>query len=187
MKKTHYDLNLQLFAEDTNQQGDPNQGNPNPDEPKTIEALTKALKEQRENSVSREQYNKVLEQNNDLTKAIIEGKTIHADNEDDEKPADLKALAKDIFQDGLSNLEIAKRELKYRDEVIKQTGKDPFAPNHAEMTANDSDRAEAVAEVMQSCINDCGGNPEVYNALFAQRIEKDSPQMVATLKRKGLI
>ena len=153
----------------------------------TIEALTKALKEQKENSVSKEEFERVQKEKEELTKAIIDGSGLLNQSNKETHEVPLKDLAKSVLEDGIGNLEYAKRALAYREEFMKKFGKDPFAPNHAEMTEHDSARAEAVAEIMADCIEAAQGSESVYNALFNDRVKEDSPQMLAHLKRKGLI
>lgn len=156
-------------------------------ESETIAALTKALQEQKANSVSKDEFEKIRKEKEELTKAIIDGSGLVQKQSNDEKEVPIMDLAKSILEDGISNLESAKRELKYREAYMKKFDKDPFAPNHAEMTENDSLKAAAVAEIMQECIEEANGSSAVYTALFNERIKDDSPQMLAALKRKGLI
>ena len=179
-----FKLNLQLFGDD-----DPTP-NPNPEEqPKGTESesiieMAKAMKELKENSVSKSEYEKVVQEKRELTKAIIDGSVIRANDMNNEKEPDLKELGNSIFEDGLSNLEMVKRELKYREAFMKKFNKDPFAPNNANMTAFDQERAAAVADVMQECVNECEDNPNLFTALLNERIKEDSPQMVAALAKR---
>lgn len=153
---------------------------------KTVAELTKAYKELQENSVSKEQYNELAKVNSDLVRSVIDGGSISGAKSEPEETPDIKELAKATFEEGIGNLEYAKRSLKLREAYIKKFEKDPFAPNHAEMTQNDINRAEAVAEVMQECIEESGGSESVYTALFNERINADSPQMKAALSKRGI-
>lgn len=154
----------------------------------TIGELAKALKEQKENSVSKEQYEKLEKKNSELMKAIIDGSSIGNKSESSVEPADLNKLAKEIFEGGIGNLEFAKRSLKFREEYMKKTGKDPFAPNSSEkMTDEDADKAAEVARVMQECIDEADGSEGLFNALLGERIKEDSPTMIGKLRKKGLI
>lgn len=154
----------------------------------TIGELAKALKEQKENSVSKEQYERLEKKNSELMKAIIDGSSIGNKSESSEEPVDLNKLAKDACEGGIGNLEYAKRSLKFREEYMKQTGKDPFAPNSSDkMTDEDVNKASEVAQLMQQCVDEADGSEAVYNALLAEKIKDDSPTMVSKLRKKGLI
>lgn len=153
----------------------------------TVAGLAKALKEQRENSVSKEEFAKLKEENTELMKAIIDGSPVGSKGDTTEKPADLRALAKDLCEGGIGNLEYAKRSLKFRDEYIKKYEKDPFAPNNDKMTQDDVEQAEKVATAMKECIEQADGSETMFNALLTERIKNDSPQMVAMLKKKGFL
>ena len=121
-------------------------------------------------------------------KAIIDGSSIGNKSESSEEPVDLRELAKGVCEGGIGNLEYAKRSLKFREEYMRQTGKDPFAPNSSEkMTEEDVKKASEVAELMQECVNEADGSEAIYNALFAEKIKEDSPAMVSKLRKKGLI
>ena len=159
-----------------------------PKEDPTISELAKALNEQRANSVSKEQYEALEKKNSELMKAIIDGSSIGNKSESSEEPVDLNKLAKEVFEGGIGNLEYAKRSLKFREEYMKQTGKDPFAPNSSEkMTEEDVKKASEVAELMQQCVDEADGSEAIYNALFAEKIKEDSPAMLGKLRKKGLI
>lgn len=164
---------------------------PNPEESgndsETIKKLTGALKEVRENSIPKSKYEEAQRTIEELTKAVIDGSGSNIQSNEEPKEIPLKELAKDLLEDGIGNLEYSERALKYRDAYIKKFDKDPFAPNHAEMTEYDSARAEAVAEVMRECIDEANGSESVFTALFTERIKEDSPQMIMALKKRGLI
>lgn len=160
---------------------------PAPKQDETVSSLAKALREQRENSVSKEDFAKLKEENAELMKAIIDGSQVGGKSETPEKPADLRTLAKELCEGGLGNLEYAKRELKFREEYMKKYERDPFAPNNDKMTQDDVEQADKVAKIMQECIDEADGSETMFNALFQERIKNDSPQVLTTLKRKGLI
>ena len=177
-----FKLNLQLFAEDEQKVEETPQ--PKEAESTTVKEMAQAITELKANTVSKSDYEKVLNENRELTKAIIDGSVVKVNDISNEKEADLKELGKSIFEDGLSNLEMVKRELKYREAFMKKFKKDPFAPNNDNMTQYDQERAAAIAEVMQECVNECEDNPNLFTALLNERIKDDSPQMVAALQRR---
>ena len=185
--KPRFRLNLQLFAEENPKPEEQPKPQPQPTEAnsESVQKMAEALKELKANSVSKNDYDKILNENRELTKAIIDGSSsfVKSNNEAEKKP-DIKQLAKDIFEDGLSNYELAKRELKFRDAYIEKFGKDPFAPNNPDMNSHDAEAASKVARIMQECINECKGEPHLYDALFNEKIKDDSPQLLASIEKR---
>ena len=86
-------------------------------------ALAKALKEARENSVSKEEYDRVVKEKEQLVSEIIngEGKAGNGQQTPPEE-ADIEALRTKLYgpkASELSNLEYAKTALELRNAVIK--------------------------------------------------------------------
>ena len=182
--KNYFPLNLQMFAEDEKEKKQPEEKKPEVEEAESAAKLAKALQEVKANSVSKSEYERLKKENHDLTKAIIEGTPREVSNKPEEKKPEIKELARACLEDGISNYEMAKRQLAYREAVIEQKGKDPFVPNKPNISQNDYERAEAVATAYKECITECEGNPEVFDALLASRIKNDDPVMLAAMQRK---
>ena len=176
-----FKLNLQMFGDEENPKVEDPQ--PKETESKSVKEMADAITELKKNTVSKSDYEKILNENRELTRAIIDGSVVKLNDTNNEKEPDLKELGKRIFEDGLSNLEMVKRELKYREAFMKKFNKDPFAPNTTNATAFDMDRAAAVADVMQECVNECEDNPNLFTAILNERIKEDSPQMIAALAK----
>ena len=177
------------------------QGNPKPEENKdkkpeeTNLDLAKALKELRENSVSKEDYEKLKEENKKLVDEVINGEG-GAGNGQATPPqdldADIKALREKLYgpkASELSNLEFCESTLKLREAVIKRDGIDPFLPHGANIKPTDLDtqRAQAVADVMAECIKEADGDSGVFTALLQARTNNDSQALTAHLKKVGAI
>lgn len=157
--------------------------------------LAKALKELRENSVSKDEYNKVVEENKKLVAEIINGEG-GAGNGQATPPenleADIKAYREKLYGpkcSELSNLEFCETTLKLREAIIKRDGIDPFLPRGANIKPTDYDtqRAQAVADVMTECIKEANGDSGVFTALLQAKTNNDSPALVAHLKKVGAI
>lgn len=156
-------------------------------------ALAKALKEARENSVSKEEYEKLQEENKRLVSEIINGEG-GAGNGQTITPeqADIKALREQLYgpkSSELSNLEFWKKTLELRSAVIAQEGYDPFLPYGEKIkpTAQDMEKANNVATVVQECINESNGDSEIFTALLQSKTNNDSPSFLAHLKSIGAL
>ena len=156
-------------------------------------ALAKALKEARENSVSKEEYEKLQEENKRLVSEIINGEG-GAGNGQTIAPeqADIKALREQLYgpkSSELSNLEFWKKTLELRSAVIAQEGYDPFLPYGEKIkpTAQDMEKANNVATVVQECIDESNGDSEIFTALLQSKTNNDSPSFLAHLKSIGAL
>ena len=155
--------------------------------------LAKALKEAKANSVSKEEYEKLQEENRRLIAEVINGEGGAGNGQpEDPKDADIDALKEKLFGpkcSELSNLEFCDTMLKLRDAVIKRDGIDPFLPHGVNIkpTDFDAERAQAVADVMSECIKEADGDSGVFTALLQSKINNDSQALTAHLKKIGAI
>ena len=162
-------------------------------EPSNVE-LAKALKELKENSVSKEDYDKVVEENKQLVAQVINGDGAGNGqaNAPEDLEGDIKALREKLYGpkcSELSNLEFCEATLKLREAIIKRDGMDPFVPRGANIKPTDYDaqRAQAVADVMAECIKEANGDSGVFTALLQAKTNNDSPALVAHLKKVGAL
>lgn len=162
-------------------------------EPSNVE-LAKAFKELKENSVSKEDYEKLEKENKELVAQIINGDGAGngQTNAPEDLDGDIKALREKLYGpkcSELSNLEFCESTLKLREAIIKRDGIDPFVPRGANIKPTDYDaqRAQAVADVMAECIKEANGDSGVFTALLQAKTNNDSPALVAHLKKVGAI
>ena len=129
--------------------------------------LLEEIKNLKNNSVSKEEYNKVIEKNKSLMKQIING--VGTRQETDE-PIDLQEVRKDIFErnDKLSNREFWKQVLTLRKERLEKEGVDVFCPrgNKTRYTREDIETANHLAETIQHIIEDSEENPALFTAIM---------------------
>ena len=136
------------------------------------------LKELKEKSVSKEEYDKVKAQYNALFSEVVEGKKSFKDEtEEIVKEPTMKELQNDLFSDKdkhFTNLEYAKKALKLREKVLEKQDYDIFAGHGSKFNPSSTDKesAQRVAQAMQWCVDNCDNNPENFNYLFNQRIRK---------------
>ena len=162
-----------------------------PEENSNLE-LAKALKEARENSVPKEKYEKLEQENKQLVSQIINGEGNVGNGQPTPEKVDIKALREELYGPkgaDLSNLDFWKKTLQLRNAVIEQEGYDPFLPHGAKIKPNEQDveRAEAVAKTVEKCIEDANGSSEVFTALLQAETANDSPSFLAHLKKIGAL
>lgn len=132
-----------------------------------------AIKEMKQNLVDRSAFDKLKSENKKLLDALVNGQQIETPKE--EKP-DVTELRKKLFnKDGnLSNLEYVDTALKLRNALIDAGERDPFLPygDRVTVTAEMYDKAQAVADGLQECVDFADGDSGIFTAQL-QRITKD--------------
>lgn len=136
--------------------------------------LIKAIKEIKKNSVSREQYEKLQEENKELLNSLINGGQVEM-IDTTTKPS-IEELRKELFskeavEKGMTNLEYVTKALALRNAIIESGGIDPFLPvgQGIEITKEDFESAEFMAQQYQECIDYAQGNSEVFTAELMRR------------------
>lgn len=170
---------------------DPKPSDPKPEASKSDSEIAKAYMELKKNSVSRDEYEKVVKEKDDIIKSVINGEGEGIGPGPQPKPkADIKALREDLYGpkcSELSNLEFCQKTLELRDAVIEQEGYDPFLPYGSKIkpSAEDVKAANNLATVMRECIKEAEGNSEVFTAILQSRTNNDSPVFLAKMRKAG--
>lgn len=118
-----------------------------------------AIQDLKANTVPKEQFSKLKEENAKLLKSLINGETLEGVTAP-EKP-DVEGLRKDLYNGiDLTNLDYVSKTLDLRDEIIANGGKDPFLPwgEKISPTQQDIEAAERVAKVLRECIDYAEGD-----------------------------
>lgn len=190
MKNESKKINLQFFAEEQAQEKQPEDTKKvdesahqaNKSQFNSAEEFQRAYRELQENSVPKSVVAEKDAQIADLTRAIIDGTSIPQGGEGGEQKPEIKELAKSMLEDGIGNLEFAKRTLEYRAAVIEKTGHDPFVALNSEDPDGDGEKASNVADVLKDCVEKSGGSDSVFTALLNEKL-KDTPLANATKGR----
>ena len=148
-----------------------------------------AIKEMKQNSVSREQYEKLKQENKELLDTLINGGQVNIQETAPKKS--IEEMRKELFSKeaadkGMSNLEFIERSLELRDAIIESGGTDPFLPigKGIELTRDDYEAAEFTATQFRECIDIANGNSEVFTAELMRRTVDNS--LPTANKTKGL-
>lgn len=151
-----------------------------------IEAINKI----RQNSVPREQYEKLQNENRELLDSLINGGKVEM-IDTTTKPS-IEQLRKDLFskeatEKGMSNLEFVEKSLALREAIIESGGIDPFLPvgKGVEITRDDVEAAEFTAQQFKECIDIAKGNSEIFtNELMRRTIDNSLPTAKKTNYRR---
>lgn len=153
----------------------------NETEQKTVEDgnnYIEAIRKMKENSVSREAFEKVKKENKQLLDALVQGKEIEIKKEE---KADIGQLRKELYNSDkqLSNLEYISKTLELRDALIERGERDPFLPygEKVPITADQIEKAEAVATVLKECVEFADGDSGIFSAELQRRTKDNMPRI----------
>ena len=139
-----------------------------------------AINELKQNSVSKEEYNKVVSEKNKYLKALIDGNQIA--EAQPKEPVDIEALSKDLNggSKDLTNLEYAQKSLELRDALIERDGVDIFVGRGSKLTPTDDDyeAAQRVADAFKQCIDVAQGDSEIFTRELMRITEDVAPHKI---------
>ena len=133
-----------------------------------------AIKELKEKSVDRSEYDKLRAENKKLIDAVVNGQpgqeeqvvVKHSKEQIDELRNDLFNSPKE-----LSNLEYVTKAMELREALMENGEPDPFLPVGKQIspTRDDLEGAEKVAQVYRECIDYAEGDSEVFTNELMRR------------------
>ena len=133
-----------------------------------------AIKELKEKSVDRSEYDKLRAENKKLIDAVVNGQpgqeeqavVKHSKEQIDELRNDLFNSPKE-----LSNLEYVTKAMELREALMENGEPDPFLPVGKQIspTRDDLEGAEKVAQVYRECIEYAEGDSEVFTNELMRR------------------
>lgn len=143
------------------------QPNPDKESEMTASEYISQINNLKENTVSREEYERIRNDNRELAKALINGTgaNIPGITKPEKKP-DLDDLRKKLFTKKSKNdLEYFTNLLALRDGVMADGQPDPFLPINREFraTAQDEADAERIATQIKEAIEYADGDPAVFS------------------------
>ena len=146
-----------------------------------------AIKEIKANSVSKQAYDKLREENKQLLDSLINGKEIELPKQ--KEPVDIDKIRSKLFDEDrpLSNLEYVSNALKLRDELLERGERDPFLPYGQNISPTDEDitKAERVATVMKECLEYADGDSELFTNELMRRTNDAMPAKSAEIARRN--
>ena len=122
------------------------------------------IKNLKENSVSKEDYNKLKADNKKLIDALANGTQVEGVVEPKVSAVEkIQNLRKELFgseSNSMNDLDMVSKMLELRKEIIDNGGTDPFLPkgHKVRITDNDKECANRVARVLTECVEDAEGS-----------------------------
>lgn len=134
------------------------------------------IEELKKNSVPTSDYNSVVEENKRLLKALVDGGQMANPNPESEKTSD--EIAKELCTPGITNLRYCQLALEHRKKCLEEGKKDPFVPDGLDFKQglrSDAEDAQEVADMLEACIEQADGNPDMFTSLFQAHV-RDLPR-----------
>lgn len=131
-----------------------------------------AIKELKQNSVSRDEYLKLKQENKQLLNSLVTGETINAPAQETKvSTEELRAKYDKLSLGNASNLEYWQTVLDLRDRDIEEGRMDPFLPHGHNYTIqqSDVDTANKVATIVRECIEYADGDSAVFTNELQRR------------------
>ena len=131
-----------------------------------------AIKEMKANTVSKEAYVKLQQENKQLLNSLVNGQSIEVEKEE---PVDIDGLRQKLFsakKHDMTNLEYVSNALKLREALMEKGEMDPFVPSGKKIHPTDDDfkQADKVATVLQECVDYADGDAMVFTDELKRRI-----------------
>lgn len=160
----------------------------NPEIPETPEyqQYINAIQELRNNTVSKELYNKVVQENNSLINTLTTGGTVVADgNLPKKKTSEECRQALWGKNPPKTQCEYVERALELRQAVLEETGEDCFVPkgHHLQPSPQAYESGERTARIYRECLDYANGDDEVFINELNRRMV-DSPMANIINKRR---
>ena len=143
-----------------------------------------AIKELKQNSVDRSEYEKLKAENKKLINAVVNGQTLDVDAGPQYR--DVNDIREELFNHEHNNLDYVKLALELRSSLIAKGEPDPFLPMGSQIspTADDVEKAEKVAAVYQECIDYADGNSELFTQELMRRTNTSVYDKIPQTKKK---
>lgn len=135
-----------------------------------------AINELKANSVSKEQYQKLKDDNKRLLDALVTNKQLDIP---EEKPVNVDELRTKLFKNeqGLSNLEFIDTALQLRDALIAKGEPDPFLPIGSKVQPDYDmvEKANNVAKCLKEMVEFADGDSGIFNAEYQRKVVDTMP------------
>lgn len=128
-----------------------------------------AINELKQNSVNREDYNKLKAENKKLLDSIVNGVPVEVQSPQRKSIEELRAA---YLKEDQTNLEYISNTLKLREALMSEGKPDPFLPIGEQILPTDEDIAAAnkVASVLQECVDYAEGDSAVFTNELQRRL-----------------
>ena len=151
----------------------------------TASEYIQAINEMKKNTVSKEEFDKLKEENTMLLNSLVNDVHTEGEEEKKEDAVDISKLRDELFStdnQDMTNLDYITKVMALRKALMDKGERDPFLPSGQNILPTDEDikTANRVAEVYQNCIDIADGNPDI----FTQELQRVTVDVAPQNKRR---
>lgn len=151
----------------------------------TASEYIQAINEMKKNTVSKEEFDKLKEENKMLLNSLVNDVHTEGEEEKKEDAVDINKLRDELFStdnQDMTNLDYITKVMALRKALMDKGERDPFLPSGQNILPTDEDikTANRVAEVYQNCIDIADGNPDI----FTQELQRVTVDVAPQNKRR---
>lgn len=151
----------------------------------TASEYIQAINEMKKNTVSKEEFDKLKEENKMLLNSLVNDVHTEGKEEKKEDAVDISKLREELFStdnQDMTNLDYITKVMALRKALMDKGERDPFLPSGQNILPTDEDikTANRVAEVYQNCIDIADGNPDI----FTQELQRVTVDVAPQNKRR---
>ena len=129
-----------------------------------------AIKNLKQNSVDRQQYEDLKAENKKLLDSIVNGVSVEVEEQKPKKS--IEELRAELLDENNTNLQYIEKTLELREALIAEGQPDFFLPIGKQILPDDSDIAAAnkVADVLKECVEYAQGDSSVFTNELQRRL-----------------
>lgn len=137
------------------------------------EDYIETIKQLKANSVSKDAYLKIKEDNKKLLNALSSGEQISNSDAPEKNRITTEELRHNVFNKQHDNLSYWQDVLALRNRLIEEKHEDIFLPkgHNIDVTDNDVNTANKVADVVKQCIDYADGDSELFTNELMRRTD----------------
>lgn len=146
------------------------------EEIETNEQYIEAIRDLKANTVSKERYNKLMEENKNLLNSLVNGEQVAAATPETPKTP-IQDLVKEMRGKNISDISFIEKALEFRERVLEETGEDCFVSRGHNITPTQESyiAAQKTADIYRECLDYANGDNKVFINELQRRMPADSP------------
>lgn len=136
-----------------------------------------AIRDLKANSVSKERYNKLIEENKNLLNSLVNGESVATATPAQPELPPIQDLVNEMRTQQLSDIEFVEKALEFRDRVLAETGEDCFVSKGHNITPTQESyiAAQRTADIYRECLEYANGDNKVFMNELMRRMPNDGP------------
>ena len=136
-----------------------------------------AIRDLKANTVSKDRYDKLMEENKNLLNSLVNGESVAAATPAQQELRPIQDLVDEMRGKHLSDIEFVEKALEFRDRVLEETGEDCFVSKGHNITPTQESyiAAQRTADIYRECLDYANGDNKVFINELMRRMPNDGP------------